>query len=179
MKKITLFSVVSLMLLASISPTNVVFSDSLNRKDETIQTINLNDSTLNIAEGETVTLQQIVDGLNLTSEQKEQIISESLRMADEIRNTNRNTAFRSAGMSTVIRRLSPAQVKRAANTNDMFGYLTGLIPGVGIPLGALYMLHGQTLRTAADNGWGLEVVFTADPYNPTSTGMSFSWRFVK
>lgn len=180
MKKKIIFSALGVILLTPVLSTGVVLADTLTNQESVV--VNNNDLSLNVREGETVTLQQIVDSLNVTPQEKEEIIAETLKYvnANNINAENRNMrAYSSARMSTVIKRLSPSQVKKAANTNDWIGYLTGLAPRVGIPLGAIYMLNGQTLRTAADHGWGLEVVFTADPNNPTSTGMSFSWRYVK
>lgn len=171
-KKIV-FGALVVLAFSPVLLSGVAFADVLDSQSMVTESTT---STLNVKEGETVTLQEIIDSLNLSPQQKEYIISETLKMANDNQATD---GSRSARMSTVIKRLSPAQVKRAANSNDWVGYLSGLVPTVGIPLGAIYMLNGQTLRTAADHGWGLEVVFTANPNNPTSTGMSFSWRYVK
>lgn len=171
-KKIV-FSALGVLLFSPILSSGVACADTLD--SQAIVTENAI-STLNVKEGETVTLQEIIDSLNLSPQQKEYIVSETLKTINDNQVSNGDKSSR---MSTVIKRLSPAQVKKAANSNDWIGYLSGLVPTVGIPLGAIYMLNGQTLRTAADHGWGLEVVFTANPNNPTSTGMSFSWRYVK
>lgn len=180
MKKKFIFGALGIILLTPLSSTGVVLASTLTYQKSVV--VNNNVSSLNIQEGETVTLQQIVDNLNVTPQEKEEIIAETLKYvnANNINAENRSVrAYSSARVSTVIRRLSPSQVKKAANANDFIGFLAGFAPKIGLPLASIYMLNGQTLRTAADNGWGLEVVFTADPYNPTSTGMSFSWRYVK
>lgn len=175
MKKKFIFGALGIILLAPLSSTGVVLASTLTYQKSVV--VNNNVSSLNIREGETVTLQQIVDNLNVTPQEKEEIIAETLKYVNAENRSVR--AYSGARMSTVIRRLSPSQVKKAANANDFIGYLAGFAPKIGLPLASIYMLNGQTLRTAADHGWGLEVVFTADPYNPTSTGMSFSWRYVK
>lgn len=175
MKKKFIFGALGIILLTPLSSTGVVLASTLTYQKSVV--VNNNVSSLNIREGETVTLQQIVDNLNVTPQEKEEIIAETLKYVNAENRSVR--AYSGARMSTVIRRLSPSQVKKAANANDFIGYLAGFAPKIGLPLASIYMLNGQTLRTAADNGWGLEVVFTADPYNPTSTGMSFSWRYVK
>lgn len=178
MKKKFIFCALGVMLLTPALSTSVVLADTFKNQEQSIAHNNV--SSLTVFEGQTVTLQQIVDSLNVSPQEKEEIIVQTLKYINSTNTENRTiNAFRSAKMSTVIQRLTPAQVKKAANTNDWIGYLAGLVPKIGIPLGAIYMLNGQTLRTAADHGWGLEVVFTADPNNPTSTGMSFSWRYVK
>lgn len=170
-----IFGALGIILLTPLSSTGVVLASTLTYQKSVV--VNNNVSSLNIREGETVTLQQIVDNLNVTPQEKEEIIAETLKYVNAENRSVR--AYSGARMSTVIRRLSPSQVKKAANANDFIGYLAGFAPKIGLPLASIYMLNGQTLRTAADHGWGLEVVFTADPYNPTSTGMSFSWRYVK
>ena len=129
-------------------------------------------------DSDTYNLENSVSTLNLSEEEKERLIEEALNF---FREATSKSVLRSHKdeMSTVIRTLSPEQVKEAARHTSLSGNLVGAIPKVGIPLAAIYHLRAHQLEKAAENGWGLKVTFTADKNNPTSSGMNFSWSYVK
>lgn len=130
----------------------------------------------NLEEGRTYTLQEIADILPLSKEEKEKFIQDSLETGQGLlRQEIANNSFRSL-QTTVLQRLSHAQVQDAVNSDDPVGFLSG---SLNFAYSALAYFELSTFKTAARNGWGLEWVITVDPHNPTSTGMTFSWRFVK
>lgn len=92
--------------------------------------------------------------------------------------TTRSSVSKSS-QSTTIKRLTPKQVQKAVNSGDGPGYVVSNIPGFGAIFGFASYVQTQRFKTAARNGWGLKYVITVDPYNPTSTGMKFSWEYVK
>lgn len=74
-KKIV-FSALGVLLFSPILSSGVACADTLD--SQAIVTENAI-STLNVKEGETVTLQEIIDSLNLSPQQKEYIVSETLK----------------------------------------------------------------------------------------------------
>lgn len=82
-------------------------------------------------------------------------------------------------MRTVIQRLSPSEVKRIVYSNDPVGTLAGMLPLVGDVYSAIKYFSNDTFLVAARHGWGMEYVVAVDRDNPTSTGITFYWRYVK
>ena len=68
MKKKFIFGALGIILLTPLSSTGVVLASTLTYQKSVV--VNNNVSSLNIREGETVTLQQIVDNLNVTPQEK-------------------------------------------------------------------------------------------------------------
>lgn len=54
-----------------------------------------------------------------------------------------------------------------------------MFPVVGNVYSALKYFSNDTFLEAARHGWGMEYVVAVDRDNPTSTGITFYWRYVK
>lgn len=62
---------------------------------------------------------------------------------------------------------------------DLSSTLIGMVLLVGNLYSALTYFNESEFRTTARNGWVMEYVIIVDPNNPTSTGISFAWKYVK
>lgn len=127
-----------------------------------------------LEESKVYSLQDLFNSSNLSVEEQEQITKDVLNFVEiEGNSMDRST------MRTVILRLSPSEVQRVALSNDPVGTLVGMIPVVGNVYSVLKYFSNDIFLEAARNGWGLEYVVAVDRDNPTSTGISFYWNYVK
>ena len=80
-------------------------------------------------------------------------------------------------VTNVYRHLSPSEVKECARQFRTIGSLVKLIPKYSSLIEKLYIVNAESYEYAAARGWGIDLLITLDPYNPTSTGMTFSFRY--
>lgn len=78
-------------------------------------------------------------------------------------------------VTSVYKYLSPAEVREVADFYESIGNLAGLISKYGNYIQAFYALSAYDYRYTADRGFGVGYLITLAPYNPTSTGMNFSF----
>lgn len=127
-----------------------------------------------LEESKVYSLQDLFNSSNLSVEEQEQITKDVLNFVE----IEGNSMDRSV-MRTVIQRLSPSEVKRIVYSNDPVGTLAGMLPLVGDVYSAIKYFSNDTFLVAARHGWGMEYVVAVDRDNPTSTGITFYWRYVK
>ncbi|KXT74341.1 hypothetical protein STRDD10_01002 [Streptococcus sp. DD10] len=94
----------------------------------------------------------------------------------EILEEQSQSMFR-ALVTNVYRHLSPAEVRECAHQFRTIGSLAGLIPRYGKLIDKLYVVNAEAYEYAANRGLGIDLLITLAPYNPTSSGMSFSFRY--
>ena len=172
-KTIVTGSCALLLALSSFNPVGIVLAKGLSSSPMEILKKEL--SGVKLEEGKQYTLQELLDRTSLTPYDKEQL-SKIAEIQKEIFEEQSQTMFRSL-VTNVYRHLSPSEVQDFAKTYRDLGDLTGLIPTYGSWVKRLYILSAEDFEYAADRGWGIDLLITLDPYNPTSTGMSFSYRY--
>lgn len=87
-------------------------------------------------------------------------------------------------LKTKMGELSPQEVRDLNSKKNTTEAVVGLIIGyMSAPAGSAWaianLIMGDPIETAARNGWGLEIYFIADKYNPTSGGMRWKYEYVK
>ena len=174
-KTIVTGSCALLLALSSFNPVGIVLAKGLSSSPMEILKKEL--SGVKLEEGKQYTLQELLDRTSLTPYDKEQLSKNIIaEIQKEIFEEQSQTMFRSLE-TNVYRHLSPSEVQDFAKTYRDLGDLTGLIPTYGSWVKRLYILSAEDFEYAADRGWGIDLLITLDPYNPTSTGMSFSYRY--
>ena len=177
-KTIVTGSCALLLALSSFNPVGIVLAKGLSSSPMApMETLKKELSGVKLEEGKQYTLQELLDRTSLTPYDKEQLSKNIIaEIQKEIFEEQSQTMFRSL-VTNVYRHLSPSEVRDFAKTYREFGNLASKIPGYGRWIEQLYILSAEDFEYAADRGWGIDLLITLDPYNPTSTGMSFSYRY--
>ena len=164
-----------LLTLSSLAPAGVVLAEELSAPP--VEVLQREVSSLQLEEGKTYTLQELLDRTSLSTYEKEQLAQQIIAdVQREILEEQSQSMFR-ALVTYVYNHLNPAEVREAADLYEVTGTLAPLIRRFGGAIGAFYTLTAMEYRYAADRGWGIDFLITLDPYNPTSTGMDFSFRY--
>lgn len=169
----------SCALLLALSSFNPVVGTVLAKElsSSPIEILQKELSGAKLEEGKHYTLQELLDRTSLTAYDKEQLSKTIIaEIQKEIFEAQSQTMFRSR-VTNVYRHLSPSEVREFAKAFRTIGDIAGLIPKYGSWIKQLYVLSAEDYEYAADRGWGIDLLITLDPYNPTSTGMDFSFRY--
>lgn len=161
------------ILTLSLASPSLAFAQSVAHPPKS-HDARLQTKRLVLEESKVYSLQDVFNSSNLSVEEQEQITKDVLNFVEIEGNSMDRTIMR-----TVIRRLSPSEVKEIALSSDPAGTLVGMLPGIGNVYSALKYLSDDMYLTAARNGWRLEYVIAVDRDNPTSTGINFYWNYVK
>lgn len=170
---------IGMITIPSILSAGCVLAEDVNANNVNYST-SATVSAQKLNENQFYNLDDILNKAGVTEEKKVAITQAILQEVQE-ENSFRSysAAVRGNRQTTVLKRLSHAQVQAIVNSNDPTSTLIGMLPLVGNLYSALAYFNDSQFRTAARNGWGMEYVIIVDPNNPTSTGMSFAWRYVK
>lgn len=170
---------IGMITIPSILSAGCVLAEDVNANNVNYST-SATVSAQKLNENQFYNLDDILNKAGVTEEEKVAITQAILQEVQE-ENSFRSysAAVRGKRQTTVLKRLSHAQVQAIVNSNDPTSTLIGMLPLVGNLYSALAYFNDSQFRTAARNGWGMEYVIIVDPNNPTSTGMSFAWRYVK
>ena len=184
----------ALMLAGAVAPGVSTFA-ATSTNDETVSTKTPTKSVLsaNITLNSTVTaavsnpvedteipLEQIFNELGLTEEERQAVIADILlHMFDSPESRARyyktTTTYSAAACKKIVKE-GNASRDAAVDAISEFGRGGKLAAAT---LKVLYALYDGRFATAANNGWGLKVTLTIDSYNPTSTGMAWSYSYIK
>lgn len=169
----------SCALLLALSSFNPVVGTVLAKElsSSPIEILQKELSGVKLEEGKHYTLQELLDRTSLTDYEKEQLSKNIIAgIQKEIFEEQSQTMFRSR-VTNVYRHINPSEVREIAKAYRTIGDIAGLIPTYGFWIKQLYALSAEDFEYAADRGWGIDLLITLDPYNPTSTGMDFSFRY--
>ena len=164
-----------LLIFSSFSPLSTVLSEEQSAPP--IEILQQEISKLRLEEGNQYTLQELLDRTSLSNYEKETISKEIITQVQKEINEEQSRSMFRALVTNVYRHLSPSEVKECARQFRTIGSLVKLIPRYGSLIEKLYIVNAESYEYAAARGWGIDLLITLDPYNPTSTGMTFSFRY--
>jgi uncharacterized protein YeaC (DUF1315 family) len=148
---------------------SIVVSDKLDAPDE-----------------QTISMATVMDEMNLTPEQRNEIIEAVLyQTRHTIQTRSRYYHFTYKISAKHVKKLAKTNKKVISTASGIAGLasLFGVSPSSGKYIAAaaiaLYGSYWWQVKTAASHGWGLRVKLTVDSYTPTTAGMKWTVSYVK